>query len=653
MSYEQLNEISPRPEGSSVISRAWKEIKYDISVIIPCYNCEAYIKECLDSVVNADTEYQIQIIVVNDGSTDRTGEIICGYESYSNIKIITIDNSGVSVARNIGIEESEGRFLLFLDADDYLINNCIDVLLKAAIEKDADAVEAKRISENNNVTQEEIVKSTNALVQGYVTGIVFKRECFDNIKFPENYWYEDTIFTLRLVDNVKSSFIVSVPTYFYRKNAGSITVTSEGKPKTIDTFWITDQMLKDRVTLGLKNNDKIANIILSQIALNYIRTISLSENVRQNVFDSTCQMWNEYFSHVTTGNNLARSSLIMSLNSHIRETYDISCKLIWEEMLHKEKDMNVAISITENYIEYAYVMLSSLFENNKNRKINTYILYNNIDIEKMSLFEVLEEKYHQNIICQNIPDDIIPEELHTMQHWPKEVYFRCYLPMILPESEDRVLYIDTDTIINGSLDNLYDISFMNHSLVACKDYGVLKGNLTDKQNELFSGIADFNKDDYFNSGILLFNLDRIRTKITVEDIINTAIELNDKLFAPDQDLLNYIFHGDVYYEDYMKYNLFARLHFNEGYDYDRAKENAVIIHYTGRKPWTGAALRYNTERLWWEYASMLPEGILAKLQQNFILEEIDSNFANDAIKGLSNEKAELLDLLQKIRSKIS
>ena len=91
-----------------------------ISVIVPCYNVEKYLEECLDSIVN-QTFTDIEIICINDGSTDSTNRILDIYSNNdSRIKIITQTNKGLSASRNIGIENSNGEYILFIDSDDYL-----------------------------------------------------------------------------------------------------------------------------------------------------------------------------------------------------------------------------------------------------------------------------------------------------------------------------------------------------------------------------------------------------------------------------------------------------------------------------------------------------------------------------------------------------
>ena len=116
-----------------------------VSVIVPVYNAEKYLRRCLDSIMN-QTYKDIQVVVINDGSKDNSDEVI---KSYTNnrfeIKYIYQQNQGPSVARNRGIDESEGEFISFVDADDYLEMNAIEIMMMQQRKLDADIVIANHL----------------------------------------------------------------------------------------------------------------------------------------------------------------------------------------------------------------------------------------------------------------------------------------------------------------------------------------------------------------------------------------------------------------------------------------------------------------------------------------------------------------------------
>ena len=111
-----------------------------ISIIIPVYNAEQYLEDCLLSI-SQQTFGDFEILAVNDGSTDRSLEILKKYqEKEPRLKVFSQENKGVSAARNLGVEYAKGEYIIFLDSDDYIENNMIESLLKVAIENQSDIV---------------------------------------------------------------------------------------------------------------------------------------------------------------------------------------------------------------------------------------------------------------------------------------------------------------------------------------------------------------------------------------------------------------------------------------------------------------------------------------------------------------------------------
>lgn len=126
--------------------------KIKISIIVPIYNTEKYLKKCLDSLVN-QTLKEIEVILINDGSSDDSQKIIDNYvKKYSNCKSKTINNSGQAIARNIGINEANGEYLMFVDSDDWLKKDACKKLYDASNYGEIDIVCGKILKVENNVT---------------------------------------------------------------------------------------------------------------------------------------------------------------------------------------------------------------------------------------------------------------------------------------------------------------------------------------------------------------------------------------------------------------------------------------------------------------------------------------------------------------------
>lgn len=139
--YEKLEMFSHNPKASCYRDNK-KMIRggYDLSVIVPVYNTAAYLKRCIDSIVDQNSGYRIQCIIINDGSSDDSEKILSNYKDCDGVTIITQNNKGFSGARNTGLDRIAGRYVMFVDSDDRLATMAIKNLLDVAFQHDADVV---------------------------------------------------------------------------------------------------------------------------------------------------------------------------------------------------------------------------------------------------------------------------------------------------------------------------------------------------------------------------------------------------------------------------------------------------------------------------------------------------------------------------------
>lgn len=227
-----------------------------VSIIIPAYNIELYIKECLESIIN-QTYKNLQIIVINDGSTDKTLDI-CSNIRDSRIEIINKKNGGVSSARNAGLKKVSGEYFLFVDGDDVLDTNAVEILVKMIETSKADIAicgHEKFISQytndvymssNNNIyTSKEYFKAILAFQQNtYAWGTLIKKKYKNIVKFPENDYFEDLGTMYKLYEQVKSIVYNPVSLVKYRQNPHSIVHTYKEK-KIIDYVKYGDEICRN------------------------------------------------------------------------------------------------------------------------------------------------------------------------------------------------------------------------------------------------------------------------------------------------------------------------------------------------------------------------------------------------------------------------
>lgn len=210
-----------------------------ISIIIPIYNVEKYLDKCLESVLN-QTYKNLEIILINDGSTDRSPNI-CNkyYKKDKRIKLINKKNEGVSSARNTGIELSKGKYIVFIDPDDYVTYNHIKVLYDCITRYNVDLVisNAIEINEEGVVVKNEEKKSflmdkdqclkellSDDNFYHMCWGNMYRKELLEKIRFNCKYRIaEDLDFLYKYIKNIKSAYFLSKNTYYYLIREGSAT----------------------------------------------------------------------------------------------------------------------------------------------------------------------------------------------------------------------------------------------------------------------------------------------------------------------------------------------------------------------------------------------------------------------------------------------
>lgn len=306
--------------------------EYDLQIIIPVYNVENYIEECIDSVIRQQTKYKVKTVIINDGSKDRSREILKKYEHHQDIEIIDQENRGFSGARNRGLEEIDARYIMFLDSDDRLIGGAIEKLLYKAYQTNADIVAGsyrtfneKKILSSKAFKEEDYATHSGG---GYVWGKIFKSNIFKSIGFPEGYWFEDTLNSLIISDLSKHNSIIESLVYDYRQNPKGITQTSKGSIKNIDSYWVTKQLLQDRLILGLQDDQRLYEQMLKQVCWNCIRVASIGNKKADFALFSCCvDLWNRRFFNFKTKQDKYKN-LEKALRTKNYKLYKLSCYLI-------------------------------------------------------------------------------------------------------------------------------------------------------------------------------------------------------------------------------------------------------------------------------------------------------------------------------------
>ena len=187
-----------------------KENKIEISIIVPIYNSEKYLKKCIDSLIN-QTMKNIEIILINDGSTDNSEKIIKEYKD-ERIKYFKNKNQGIGKTRNFGIKKSSGKYLMFIDSDDYISNNCCEMFYNNIIKNKTDMVVSNFYKDRQGIIEKikledflpSSIKENKDLLliinPGPCNKLFRKSIIIDNnIYFEEEHKYEDMPFVMKYI----------------------------------------------------------------------------------------------------------------------------------------------------------------------------------------------------------------------------------------------------------------------------------------------------------------------------------------------------------------------------------------------------------------------------------------------------------------------
>jgi len=262
-----------------------------VSVIVPVYNVEKYLDKCLNSLVN-QTLKDIEIIVVNDGSTDNSEKIIKKYlKKNKNIKYIKKNNSGVSEARNIGLEQATGEYIGFLDSDDWLETNAYEKMYNKAKTEDFDIVvcdtQAIFPTKNSYISsniKNDYIKNKELMIDAYavIWNKIYKKETIKDIEFKKNMNFcEDVEFLYMVYSKIKKVGVIHEPLHNYLQREGSLTYVYDKKLyQLIDAMDdIIEYYKKNKIYYKYKN--ELEYTYVRYLYATFIKRIAKTKNKKE------------------------------------------------------------------------------------------------------------------------------------------------------------------------------------------------------------------------------------------------------------------------------------------------------------------------------------------------------------------------------------
>lgn len=251
--------------------------------------------------------------------------------------------------------------------------------------------------------------------------------------------------------------------------------------------------------------------------------------------------------------------------------------------------INLLFSLNERYIYPLKTLIKSIVIQHPEDSFCMYLLHADIPDETIDELRQFIEKDGNTLNPIQSKNFFKPsDKIAITRYYAIEMYLWMFAPYLLPEDVERVLYLDPDIICVNDLKPFYNKPFNGHSFVAT-NYKY-KTKWIQPFNNL--RLRNFESDDYFNSGVVLMNLNKLRKIENADHIVEAIRENKPFLILPDQDIFNLVFVNDIAEEDWRIYNMnpkvFEKLKilFPQKYNYDKVNDDVVFIHYSGKhKPW--------------------------------------------------------------------
>ena len=538
-----------------------------ITVIVPVYNVEHYLDKCLDSLIS-QTYKNLEIIVINDGSTDNSGAICQEYARKDNrIIYIKKENGGQSEARNMGLDRMTGSYVTFVDSDDWVELDYVETLYKKITEYQADIAVGNYYSFNES----------EGMYYFHIFGDSYYEKVYDNVSIFENL-YES--------QEMKSFALISVWGKLYK----------------------ADLFKQLRFDIGRLGEDGYLN---QKIYLLAEKTIYLNKGLyayRQRE-GSSSKIWTEKWMHALVDAMSERITLLANmgypLEKHLavyRQMLEVSLANgqvsgLSDTATYKEFEMKrtllnqlsrqaqkekkaIALAANHAYVEQVVTTIKSICYHNCS--IRFYLINSDFPNEWFKELNKRLERYDSEIINCRVTSEQISRYKTDISY---TVFLRYFISDFV--KEDKALYLDCDLVVTKNLDNLFETDLQDYPLAAVRDYG----------GRVYYG------REMFNAGVLLINNRLWKQENMSQRLIDLTNEWHDKVDQADQSILNMLFENRWIEMGFDNNHVVIHKQFTD-YELPAGQDYPGIIHYLShRKPWFDLAAQTYRD-VWWYYHSL-------------------------------------------------
>lgn len=666
-----------------------------VSVIIPVYNAEKYLRECLDSVVN-QTLKDIEIICVDDCSADSSASILAKYaDKDPRIKVIYYpENKSASQARKDGVMLATGKYIMFMDSDDRLE---LDACKKLSEEMDSHDVDILQfgtyidalpsVPSDSVAFFERFAKPHIQMLEGRE---VFEA-CFVRQEYRFNLW--NKIYKTQLckkafaeiadgyfpkAQDLYAFFILAwyansylgIKTKLYHYNYGS-GITGGKQLISLDKFkrHCSQQDVAQKCREFLIAQDawdtykaaweKLNRNLANECVGRWLNQLSSADNAAG--FDELVDHWGmEYIV------NLINTTFHDQLDSAIKKSADSQHPIALFLASQGEIDpkdasvpdgfdrvIPVIMATNDKYAPYAGVAIESIAENaGPCNYYRIYVLHTGISIHHIQMLELLGSK-QLSVQCVNI-DQLIENkevELYEKSHFTREMYYRFVIPELFGFFR-LVVYLDCDLIINCDIADIMNSNITDDYLIA----GV-RNPMRKRKRKRMTLRFQIDPDDNINSGVLIINVHQWNIEKTAErcfDILRTTSQ--EILEFPDQDIINIVCNKRILHLD-ESWNFFWHMIYGDDEFISlcapiakKVGENFRILHFASDiKPWSSPQLPLS--RYFWKYARQTPfyEEILMNSFTATTIQNRVSVYRDSSPKPMDYQEKTIMELRQEIK----
>ena len=538
-----------------------------ITVIVPVYNVEHYLDKCLDSLVN-QTYKNLEIIVINDGSTDNSG-IICQEYAQKDNRIVYIEkeNGGQAEARNMGLDRMTGSYVTFVDSDDWVESDYVETLYQKIMEYQADIAVGNYYSFNES----------EGMYYFHIFGDSYYEKVYDNVSIFENL-YESQ-------DMKKFAFIFPWGKLY--------------KASLLDYLRFDNGKLAEDAYLNQK-------IYLLAERIVYLNKGLYAYCQREG---SSSRAWTEKWMHALVDTMSDRITLLANmgypLEKHLavyRQMLEVSlangqASGLSDTATYKEFEMKrtllnqlsvqsqkekKAIVLAANYAYVDQVLTTIKSICYHNRSICFYLINSDFPNEWIKQLNKRLEKFDSEIINCRVTSEQISRYKTDISY---TVFLRYFVADFV--KEDKALYLDCDLVVTKNLDDLFATDLQDYPLAAIRDFG---------------GRAYFGRE-IFNAGVLLIHNALWKQENMTQKLIDLTNEWHDKVDQADQSILNMLFENKWLELDFDYNHIVIHKQFTD-YRLPVGQNYPAIIHYLShRKPWKDLAAQTYRD-VWWYYHNL-------------------------------------------------